>query len=537
MPRAKNVVAAAKKPRKPKGHVLAEKFPNGEILRDLCKKEWRLGDVIGQGGFGLIYMAAEKESGKVGQDAGYVVKIEPMGNGPLFCELHFYQRVAKPDLIESWVKSHKVKYLGIPKFIASGQHVYKGTNYRFMVMQRFSTDLQMIFEASGKHFSRQTVCALALRLIDAMQFLHENNYVHADMKAANCLLGYKAGKVEADVVYLVDYGLAYKYAPEGNHKAYKEDPKKAHDGTIEFTSRDAHKGVDPSRRADMEILGYCLLQWLCGRLPWEDKLSDCNYVSDSKHKYMNDIPGLMKKCFPQGSIPDEIKTYFNMVKNLSYDEQPNYTKMREVFTKGLSSIGVKDVWKLALPIAGARTATPLASPKKGVKRKQADADVKVKSRAASPRPSTPKKTKPMTPKPGSAATKPMSPKPAARKPAAAKGKPSPAKATAGRATPTGAAKKMAAKKLTPTAAAAIARAAGAKAAQGSIGSPLQARSRVQSPKGQQSPRALKTSAATKRAKSPAAGSPVPKKRKVTRKKNVVMNEMAIQTSPGLKKNR
>ena len=44
-------------------------------------------------------------------------------------------------------------------------------------------------------------------------------------------------------VYLVDYGLATKYQPDGKHKEYKEDPRKAHDGTIEFTSTDAHKGV------------------------------------------------------------------------------------------------------------------------------------------------------------------------------------------------------------------------------------------------------------------------------------------------------
>lgn len=47
---------AAKKPRAPKGHKLPEKFPNGEVLRDLYKKNWRIGDVIGQGGFGLIYL-------------------------------------------------------------------------------------------------------------------------------------------------------------------------------------------------------------------------------------------------------------------------------------------------------------------------------------------------------------------------------------------------------------------------------------------------------------------------------------------------
>jgi len=44
-------------------------------------------------------------------------------------------------------------------------------------------------------------------------------------------------------VYLVDYGLATHYICDGKHRAYKEDPRKAHDGTIEFTSRDAHKGV------------------------------------------------------------------------------------------------------------------------------------------------------------------------------------------------------------------------------------------------------------------------------------------------------
>ena len=44
-------------------------------------------------------------------------------------------------------------------------------------------------------------------------------------------------------VYLLDYGLVYRFNPDGNHKEYKEDPKRKHDGTIEFTSRDAHNGV------------------------------------------------------------------------------------------------------------------------------------------------------------------------------------------------------------------------------------------------------------------------------------------------------
>lgn len=58
-----------------------------------------------------------------------------------------------------------------------------------------------------------------------------------------------------------------------------------------------------SRRGDFEILGYNMLQWLCTRLPWEDKLTDQEYVASQKNKYMSDLPQLMKKCFPGSSPP------------------------------------------------------------------------------------------------------------------------------------------------------------------------------------------------------------------------------------------
>lgn len=44
-------------------------------------------------------------------------------------------------------------------------------------------------------------------------------------------------------MYLVDYGLAAKFVLGGSHVTYKEDPRRAHDGTVDFASIDAHKGV------------------------------------------------------------------------------------------------------------------------------------------------------------------------------------------------------------------------------------------------------------------------------------------------------
>ena len=100
-------------------------------------------------------------------------------------------------------------------------------------------------------------------------------------------------------VYLVDFGLACRFASDGVHKQYKPDVRKAHNGTIEFTSRDAHIGA-MSRRGDLEILGYNLLQWASGTLPWMDKLQNAQKVAAEKNRMMDNVPALVKACLPNG---------------------------------------------------------------------------------------------------------------------------------------------------------------------------------------------------------------------------------------------
>lgn len=344
---------AAGKGRAPAKRQLAEEFPPGEVLTDTVKKAWKLGAPIGQGGFGLIYLADENSAKSVGADARYVIKVEPSENGPLFSELKFYMRVAKPDLIQSWMKSHKLKHLGVPRYWGSGLHDKGGKRYRFMVIDRLGIDLQKKFEECGRKFPRKLVLQLGLRLLDILEYIHGHEYVHADIKASNLMLSHS----DPHQVYLVDYGLAYRYAPDSVHKEYKEDPKRCHDGTIEFTSTDAHKGASPCRRSDLEILSYCMIQWLCGRLPWEDNLQDPVYVRESKIRSQENISEFMTRCFSSQDKPDEIQRFMEEVQSLGYQEQPQYEKLRTILQAGLKAVQAKDDGKLEFSPSPAKKTT------------------------------------------------------------------------------------------------------------------------------------------------------------------------------------
>ncbi|KAK2568843.1 Serine/threonine-protein kinase VRK1 [Acropora cervicornis] len=327
---------ATKKPRKPRGMV---ELPEGLTLTDLTKKQWRIGRLIGWGGFGALYLASPENGSAVDENAGHVIKVEPQTNGPLFTELAFYQRVAKPELINNWCKSKNLKHLGVPMFLGSGSFDHKSTKLRFLVMERFGKDVDELFISNGRKFDVATVLMLGLRVLDALEYIHSHEYTHGDIKGSNLMMGFSKSK--CNQVYLLDYGLVYRFNPEGKHKEYKEDPKRKHDGTVEFTSCDAHKGVVTSRRGDLEILGYVMLQWLCGRLPWEKNLANKEYVGNEKMRYMEDIPTLMRDCF-HGNHPVEIQRYLEYVSSLKYQQEPDYEHIRKLLKDGLKRRGFTD---------------------------------------------------------------------------------------------------------------------------------------------------------------------------------------------------
>jgi len=338
------------------GYELPEHIDEGTIVDALGQKglQFRFGKSIGTGGFGEIYLASKDVSRNVGDEATLAVKIEPHLNGPLFVEMNFYIRAASQDSVEEWKKSKNLKSFGMPCLRGHGSHMYNGKKYRFLVMDRFGKDLQKIFLTGKRLFTPKVTYNLALKVIDVLEFIHSKGYCHNDIKAQNMLLGF--GRTKENDVYLVDFGLASKYQKDGVHFENKPDARKAHDGTIEYTSRDAHRGAH-ARRSDLEILGYNLVHWMSGDLPWMDVLTDCLKVEKRKNGCMLDIQAFLSTCFKTQDYPAVLEEFLNYVESLEFHVEPDYNKCRKMFETALKAAGCKLDGKIDF-------STPKKAPKK-----------------------------------------------------------------------------------------------------------------------------------------------------------------------------
>ncbi|KAJ9688363.1 hypothetical protein PVL29_014183 [Vitis rotundifolia] len=132
----------------------------------------------------------------------------------------------------------------------------------------------------------------------------------------------------AHQVYIIDFGLAKRYrdSTTNRHIPYRENKNLT--GTARYASCNTHLGIEQSRRDDLESLGYVLLYFLRGSLPWQGLKAATKkqkYDKICEKKLSTPIEVLCK------SHPVEFASYFHYCHSLTFDQRPDYGFLKRLF--------------------------------------------------------------------------------------------------------------------------------------------------------------------------------------------------------------
>lgn len=277
-----------------------EEFCVGETDKWVFKRK----DKIGHGSFGSIYRARHTLTG---EEVAVKVESTRTRHPQLAYEFRVYQLFNAAQ--------------GFPRVFYFGKE--HGRN--MMVMQLCGASLEDLFQKCGRKLQLKTVLLLADQLLKRLEAFHARNFVHRDIKPENFLVGLGDRK---HLVHLIDFGLAKRFydARSRRHIPYRED--KSLTGTARYASLWAHKGAEQSRRDDLEALGYVLVYFLRGNLPWQGLASQ---TKEEKYKKIFECKASCPLEDLCSGLPNEFLAYLRYCRSLAFDEVPNYSSLRKLF--------------------------------------------------------------------------------------------------------------------------------------------------------------------------------------------------------------
>ena len=257
---------------------------------------------IGEGSFGQIYIASDTNTKE-----DYAVKLEDRNLSRSLLET------------EAYILSH-LKEFGLPEIKLFGCN----NDYNILIMELLGLSLENLFQAQNKSFSIKTACMLGIQMIDRIEYVHSKKLIHRDIKPDNFVMG---RGLKSHIVYVLDFGLSKKYW-SSTHKCHIPFVSgKKLTGTARYASINALSGYEQSRRDDLEGIGYILMYFIRGSLPWQglkiNKKED-RYKKICEKKKLTSAKDLCS------GFPSEFESFVSYTRNLEFTEVPDYNYLRNL---------------------------------------------------------------------------------------------------------------------------------------------------------------------------------------------------------------
>ena len=273
------------------------------IMKHLVGNKYILGQKIGSGSFGEIYCGTNIETN---EEVG--IKLESINTK--FPQLLNESKVY--EILQQGTGISNIKWFG------------REGDYNVLVLDLLGPNLEELFRICDRKFSLKTVLMLADQMITRVEYMHSRGFLHRDVKPQNFLMG--VGE-QLNCVYIIDFGLAKIYDNPSTDQHISYTKNNALIGTLRYASINNHLGIEQSRRDDLESLGYVLMYFLRGKLPWQGlkKGKKLKYENMTCKKMSTSIEALCE------NYPPEFAKYFHYCRSLGFNDKPDYAFLKSIF--------------------------------------------------------------------------------------------------------------------------------------------------------------------------------------------------------------